>query len=487
MKSILTAITILAAFALTQSFAIAQDANSAALKKFVTSDVVGIAYVDLENMDVEGSFKLLEKLGFKEGNAFENMREEIPAFNKDIKDLKEAGLSKGYALMRMSDIQSQGTSFVMPLAKGSDTQTAIRVLDRVLTRMTSGKLAGHKIESRDGALIAASTEQFERLKNETANDSADRSDMWQAIDGGSIGVIIFGDEDSRRVVEEMMPSLPGPFAKLNGELVANGTKWFGLSAKLDSNPELNFEIEAENEESAKAYEDVINNALKMAKFAPQVREVLPKSEIKFVFNAIAPKRDATRVSMSASELTKDLDRLAKVLAPQVKAVRNAAVKTTMRNSLRQQILAMLNHESARRHFPQQFSVDADGKPLLSWRVHVLPYLDANELYHQFHLDEPWDSEHNIKLAKLMPAIFYDQRTGSVGNNKKGLTVFQVPAGKDLVFDKDTKTTFPKITDGSSNTISIVVMPQNNAVEWTKPADWNVDLENLQNTSQKASE
>src|SRR5438132_522263 len=38
-----------------------------------------------------------------------------------------------------------------------------------------------------------------------------------------------------------------------------------------------------------------------------------------------------------------------------------------------------------------------GKPLLSWRVLILQYIEETPLYLQFKLDEPWDSEHNKKL------------------------------------------------------------------------------------------
>jgi hypothetical protein len=31
--------------------------------------------------------------------------------------------------------------------------------------------------------------------------------------------------------------------------------------------------------------------------------------------------------------------------------------------------------------------EKDGKPLLSWRVAILPYIGHDELYRQFHLDE----------------------------------------------------------------------------------------------------
>ena len=38
--------------------------------------------------------------------------------------------------------------------------------------------------------------------------------------------------------------------------------------------------------------------------------------------------------------------------------------------------------------------DKDGKPLLSWRVTILPYIEHSMLYREFKLDEAWDSPHN---------------------------------------------------------------------------------------------
>ncbi|QEG23049.1 DUF1559 family PulG-like putative transporter [Mariniblastus fucicola] len=478
-KTAIAAMSMLVALTFSVSHTIGQDANPAALKKFVTSDVIGIAYVDLDNMDLGEATELLEKLGFGGTASFRRMQERLPEANKQIAALKDAGFSRGYALLRTSDFQAMGTSFVFPLAEGSDSQKAIKTLQNVVVAMSGedNDAPSYSAEFRDGAVIAAGPDQFDRLKNDAANDTVDRSDIWKSIDGGSLGVVLFGDDDSRKVVKELMPPLPGPFAKLDGELIADGTKWIGFSAKVNASPELKIEIEASDDDSAKVYEAVINDGLKMAKFAPQVREVIPKSEVKFVFEAIKPKRNGTRVTMSASELTKDLDRLAKVLAPQVKAARAAAIKTQTKNMLRQLILGMLNYESAHRHFPTQYNVDADGKPLLSWRVHILPFLNQMELYEQFNLEEPWDSEQNLKLVSKMPMTYWDPRGEAFELNKEGKTIFQVPAGEGLVFNAANKTGFGDLTDGSSNTISIVAMPPEQAVPWTKPVDWNVDLEN----------
>ena len=459
------------------SLSIAQLSPDESLKNFMTSDVIGVAYVDIENMDLDESVALLAKLGFRETMQYQQIVDQLPEAKRDVAKLKEAGLSRAYALLRSSDIGELGTSFVMPLSTGSDPQPAIDAIKEVVVKLSGSTQPTYEIDQRDGALIASSVAQFDRLKNEKGEGNFDRSEMWNAIGKGSFGIVVFGDEDSRRVVRELMPELPPPFDSLNGELIANGTKWIGLSLKLDATPALNIEIETSDEKSAMAYETILKNALKLAKSMPQVTDVIPKAEIKFVFDAIEPARDGNRISISASQLTNDLDRLAKVLAPHVRAVRQAAVQTQLMNTVRQHALGLLNYESANRHFPTQYSVDEEGQPLLSWRVHVLPFLEQNELYKQFNLEEPWNSDHNIKLVEKMPQVFWDMRAGSLKANQAGKTIFQVPAGEGLVFDAAVEKGFRDLTDGSSNTISVVAMPIEHAVPWTKPIDWNVDLKN----------
>ncbi len=53
----------------------------------------------------------------------------------------------------------------------------------------------------------------------------------------------------------------------------------------------------------------------------------------------------------------------------------------------------------------------NGKPLLSWRVVLLQYGQTQEVeqYKEFHLDEPWDSPHNLDVAKKIPETYRDPR------------------------------------------------------------------------------
>ncbi len=159
-----------------------------------------------------------------------------------------------------------------------------------------------------------------------------------------------------------------------------------------------------------------------------------------------------------------------MLLPAVQQVREAARRTSSMNILRQLALASLNYQSALRHLPMNANYDENGKPLLSWRVLLLPYLEQQALYEQFNLDEPWDSPNNIKLLDQMPAIY--QNPNLPPSDSK--TVYLALTGEGTVFPGNEKTTFAQIQDGPSNTAMFVEANESHAVEWTKPQDLDFD-------------
>ncbi len=151
--------------------------------------------------------------------------------------------------------------------------------------------------------------------------------------------------------------------------------------------------------------------------------------------------------------------------------RDAARRTRSANNLRQLAVAMHNYEATHNQFPAPASYDKQGTPLLSWRVHLLPYLEGKELYNKFKLDEPWDSPHNKKLIAEIPAVFK-----SPGSKLKepGMTNYVLPVGKEAAFSADKPLKAADINDGVSNTIMIVEVADSHAVVWTKPEDLSYD-------------
>ncbi|MBV9126015.1 MAG: DUF1559 domain-containing protein, partial [Planctomycetes bacterium] len=67
------------------------------------------------------------------------------------------------------------------------------------------------------------------------------------------------------------------------------------------------------------------------------------------------------------------------------------------NNLKQIALAFHSMNDTYNFMPPAAICGKDGRPLLSWRVAILPYIEQQNLYNQFRLDEPWDSPTNKKL------------------------------------------------------------------------------------------
>ena len=116
-----------------------------------------------------------------------------------------------------------------------------------------------------------------------------------------------------------------------------------------------------------------------------------------------------------------------------------------------------------------YSVDGE-RPLLSWRVHLLPFIGGQKLHALFRFDEPWDSEHNRQLVEFMPTVY--EAAGSKAG--PGKTNFLAVRGEGAVFPDvvaGQAHNFASVRDGTSNTIMIVEASDPAAQEWTKPEDW----------------
>jgi ribosomal protein L40E len=137
-------------------------------------------------------------------------------------------------------------------------------------------------------------------------------------------------------------------------------------------------------------------------------------------------------------------------------------------NLKQIALAIHNYHDTHDTLPPPAILSPDGKPLLSWRVAILPYVDQNPLYNRFKLDEPWDSPHNVELMKSMPALY---RLPGVSHDPT-VSHYQVIVGKGTVFEGPKGLSLSSITDGSSNTILVAEAAQ--PVPWTKPDDLAYD-------------
>jgi RNA polymerase sigma factor (sigma-70 family) len=128
-------------------------------------------------------------------------------------------------------------------------------------------------------------------------------------------------------------------------------------------------------------------------------------------------------------------------------------------------LALHNYHDTYTHLPPPAIYGKDGKARLSWRVALLPFIEQDNLYRRFKLDEAWDSPHNKALLAEMPETY--AATGAP-HREPGMTYTQALVGPGAAFEPSRKLRMVDVTDGTSNTIAIVEAAA--PVPWTKPED-----------------
>lgn len=154
-------------------------------------------------------------------------------------------------------------------------------------------------------------------------------------------------------------------------------------------------------------------------------------------------------------------------------VPGAAARNRSINNLRQIAIALHNFHDVHKRFPAADGAGRDSKPRLSWRVHILPFVEEQSLFQEFKLDEPWDSEHNKKLIQKMPKV-YEAPGSKVANEHK--TNYLAIRGKDTILTAGKGTRLADIRDGTANTVMVVEASDEKAVVWTKPDDFEPDSE-----------
>ena len=171
------------------------------------------------------------------------------------------------------------------------------------------------------------------------------------------------------------------------------------------------------------------------------------------------KRETVNIFMTTSLAAFGHDpEIAKKAAELAMKEANAAKAKECANRLSQICLALLNYENQRNSFPPLYSVDSNGRPLHSWRVLILPFLDELHLYNQIRLDEPWNSPHNSQFHRRVPNVYQCPDNKDIKDTAN--CTYSVIKDDRHCFPEGGRTSRSSIDyisthDGASNTIAIV--------------------------------
>jgi hypothetical protein len=157
-----------------------------------------------------------------------------------------------------------------------------------------------------------------------------------------------------------------------------------------------------------------------------------------------------------------------LLLPAVQQAREAARRAQCMNNLKQIGLALHNYHDAYGTFPPAYIPDETGKPMHSWRVLILPFLEQVQLHKEYNFSEPWDGPNNSRLLARMPQVYACPSDPIPGTNTAYVGVF----GERCLFRGSQPVSIREITDGTSNTIMVGEAAQS-SIPWMQPADVDI--------------
>ena len=468
-------------FALWYSPAFAQktfDAKSRAAKvaPFLTEDVILTAHVDIAKMNVSATLKRIADLVGVTGSE----RDQLFEAQRELETLKtmfrQSGVSEIYLLAGIEDVVQPKLTAVLPIEKGGDRELLknLMLYGPNFKKGARSASAFEVCEIVDDVMYCGEKATFERLRKSPPPPRPALEEAFAAAGDTTLQIVLTPTDDHRRVLKEFLPNLPETLGGGDGKTLADALLW--AAAGIDAPPKMAIHliIQSQHEKAAKQLEKTLQAALQWAAKAPPVREQIPMVEP--LIRLLAPKAQGARLTTVLNEENEGVQRFQQLLTPPLAMAKERASRSSCTNNMKQLGLAMHNFHDVYKGFPPSASYDKNGKKLLSWRVYVLPFIEHAELYQQFHLDEPWDSEHNKKLIAKMPAV-YACRSTKLGEQYK--TSYLAPIGEKTIFFGKKGIGLRDITDGTSNTIMIVEADPKNAVIWTKPDDWEVDFKNPQ--------
>ena len=152
-----------------------------------------------------------------------------------------------------------------------------------------------------------------------------------------------------------------------------------------------------------------------------------------------------------------------------RAIRRARDDVTCTKHLKMLGSAIQAYHHHHGTLPPAFVTDAEGKPMHSWRVLILPFLEESELHESYDFSEPWDSPNNRLLIERMPPVF----SSPFSSGQPGRTSFVAVVGPSTVWPGAQAVTLDDIRDGSWATIFLIEIADSD-IAWTEPRDVPLD-------------
>lgn len=400
----------------------------------------------------------LSKLGEWLGQVHPDAKEGLNEVRRAAAALVRAGARELYMVGSLADMPDRSPLLVIPTADDSSAEAVLQLL------RGDGVVAEHW----ERVIISGDQETIDRAKRARPVERPEIAAALSAVEASAMSVCFTPSEDQRQVFSCMLPRLPMELGGGSIRVLAAGCRWAALSLDPESLT-IRLSIQSADDRAANALRDLWSDVMLRACRHPDVIAAMPRGGSSH--ELLTPRLEGDRLILDINGHDGGPAVLAAALRFPLALSRDAAHRGVSRQNLLTLGLAFQTLSDRAGGFPPTAICSEDGKPLLSWRVGLLPMLGEDELFQQFHLDEPWDSEHNSSLIKQMPAVY---RRPSVDPARVGQTPYLAVIGDGTALSATAPTGDREFLDFTSTTIMLVEADAEHEVVWTKPSDLEYD-------------
>jgi len=164
-----------------------------------------------------------------------------------------------------------------------------------------------------------------------------------------------------------------------------------------------------------------------------------------------------------------------LLLPAVASAPAAARRAACSNNLRQIMLALHVYHDVNKCFPPAYVADKNGKPMHSWRVLILPWLQYGVLYDAYDFNEPWDGPNNRKLLAARPNDYVCPSDDKARSPSATQTSYVAIVGANAAWTGEKSTDLKELAGkgGLAKTIMLVEVA-NSGIQWSEPRDLSLE-------------
>ncbi|MBN1910095.1 MAG: DUF1559 domain-containing protein [Pirellulales bacterium] len=442
------------------------DARAQRIAPFLDEQTILVGRVDLKRIEVEPTVEQLARFVPE----LQGYIAPSVAKAKQVHDwLRKAGVEEIYYVVSLADMPGPPL-VVAPLGPKADIEMLRAEIPDLRPSAKRRNDDGIQARQISAAVVFGKPRAFRRLEVHQPHRRPHLADAFRAAGDTDAQLLFLPTDNDRRVIRELMPQLRPELGGGPSTILTEGLLWAAVGASLAPEPVARLTIQSKDADAAERLARTWNTGLENAK--KHLVKLFGPSFAETAANVLRPQVEKDRLRLTLAKKG-GVELLVDVARPLLRGTVLTEWRKRSVEKMRQIGIAMHNYVDSHKTFPAQANYDKNGKPLLSWRVHLLPYMEGQKLYKQFRLDEPWDSPHNRKLIEKMPDI-YRSPASKAG---KGHTVFLRPVGPQTACPGKEPVRIRDITDGTSNTILLVEANDEQAVIWTKPEDLPFDPKN----------